>query len=174
MILYRNLLYVSLQCQSLHVGVGFRRFVSPRPFFSLWPLGYVPTKTVRIFFWLYLRPNPFREVRICPYPSLDIQHPIPYLYPNTQITYLWCRYQIISYPAWFTLSVFESESEQKKKNKCNISYIRLYPICFHPQGYALTRVCRCAHALVHLRMIHVVALFLFLSWSMHLDRTTWT
>ena len=36
----------------------------------------------------YLKPNPFRGVEICPYPSLDIQHPIPYPYPNTQIAYL--------------------------------------------------------------------------------------
>ena len=36
----------------------------------------------------YLRPNSFREVQICPYPSPDIQHPIPYPYPNTQIAYL--------------------------------------------------------------------------------------
>jgi len=31
----------------------------------------------------YLRPNSFRGVQICPYPSPNIQHPIPYLYPNT-------------------------------------------------------------------------------------------
>ena len=36
----------------------------------------------------YSRPNPSRGVQICPYPSTDIQHPIPYPYPNTQITYL--------------------------------------------------------------------------------------
>jgi cis-zeatin O-glucosyltransferase len=30
----------------------------------------------------YSRPNPFRVVQICPYPSPDIQHPIPYPYPN--------------------------------------------------------------------------------------------
>jgi hypothetical protein len=30
----------------------------------------------------YSRPNSFRRVQICPYPSLDIQHPIPYPYPN--------------------------------------------------------------------------------------------
>ena len=36
----------------------------------------------------YSKPNPFRGVEICPYPSLDIQHPIPYPYPNTQIAYL--------------------------------------------------------------------------------------
>ena len=36
----------------------------------------------------YSRPNSFRGVLIHPYPSLDIQHPIPYLYPNTQIAYL--------------------------------------------------------------------------------------
>ena len=33
----------------------------------------------------YSRPNPFRGVEICPYPSPDIQHPIPYPYPNTQL-----------------------------------------------------------------------------------------
>jgi hypothetical protein len=31
----------------------------------------------------YSRSNPFRGVQICPYPSPDIQHPIPYPYPNT-------------------------------------------------------------------------------------------
>ena len=36
----------------------------------------------------YLKPNLFRGVKICPYPSPDIQHPIPYPYPNTQIAYL--------------------------------------------------------------------------------------
>ena len=36
----------------------------------------------------YSKPNPFRGVEICPYPSPDIQHPIPYPYPNTQIAYL--------------------------------------------------------------------------------------
>jgi hypothetical protein len=36
----------------------------------------------------YSIPNSFRGVQICPYPSPDIQHPIPYPYPNTQITYL--------------------------------------------------------------------------------------
>ena len=36
----------------------------------------------------YSKPNPFRGVEICPYPSQDIQHPIPYPYPNTQIGYL--------------------------------------------------------------------------------------
>ena len=36
----------------------------------------------------YSKPNPFIEVEICPYPSPDIQHPIPYPYPNTQIAYL--------------------------------------------------------------------------------------
>jgi hypothetical protein len=60
------------------------------------------------FFLTYSRPNPFRRVRpniqnricirlegfslifktvfeICSYPSLDIQHPIPYSYPDTQM-----------------------------------------------------------------------------------------
>ena len=46
----------------------------------------------------YSKLNPFRGVEICPYLSLDIQHPIPYPYPNTQIAYLWCRYPIVSYP----------------------------------------------------------------------------
>ena len=36
----------------------------------------------------YSKPNPFRGVEICPYPSPDIQHSIPYPYPNTQIAYL--------------------------------------------------------------------------------------
>ena len=36
----------------------------------------------------YSRPNPFRGVQICPYPSPDIEHPIPYPYPNNQIVYL--------------------------------------------------------------------------------------
>ena len=31
----------------------------------------------------YLRPNSFRGVQICLYPSPNIQHPIPYPYPNT-------------------------------------------------------------------------------------------
>ena len=34
----------------------------------------------------YSRPNPFKGVHICSYPSPDIQYPIPY--PNTQIAYL--------------------------------------------------------------------------------------
>ena len=46
----------------------------------------------------YSKPNPFRGVEICPYSSPDIQHPIPYPYPNTQSVYLWCRYPIVSYP----------------------------------------------------------------------------
>jgi hypothetical protein len=36
------------------------------------------------------------------------------------------------YLAWLILSVFESKSGQKYENKCNISNIRPYPICFHP------------------------------------------
>ena len=36
----------------------------------------------------YSKPNSFRGVEICPYPSPDIQHLIPYSYPNTQIVYL--------------------------------------------------------------------------------------
>jgi hypothetical protein len=36
----------------------------------------------------YSRPNSFRRVQICPYPSPNIQYPIPYPYPNTQIIYL--------------------------------------------------------------------------------------
>ena len=36
----------------------------------------------------YSRPNPFSEVQIYPYLSPDIQHPIPYPYPNNQIAYL--------------------------------------------------------------------------------------
>ena len=40
-------------------------------------------------FRLYSRPNPFREVQICPYSSLDIQHPIPYPYPNMQIAFFY-------------------------------------------------------------------------------------
>ena len=31
----------------------------------------------------YSRPNSFRGVQICPYPSPNIQHPIPYPYSNT-------------------------------------------------------------------------------------------
>ena len=31
----------------------------------------------------YSRPNSFRGVQICPYPSPNIQHLIPYPYPNT-------------------------------------------------------------------------------------------
>jgi hypothetical protein len=69
-------------------------------------------------FRLNSRPNPFRGVQICPHPNPDIQHPIPYPYPNTQITYLLCRYLIVSYPAWLTLSVFKSKSEQNE-NKCD-------------------------------------------------------
>jgi hypothetical protein len=38
-------------------------------------------------FLLYLRPNLFRGIQIRPNPSSDIQHPIPYLYLNTEITY---------------------------------------------------------------------------------------
>jgi len=34
-------------------------------------------------FRLYLRSNSFREVQICPYPSLNIQYSISYPYPNT-------------------------------------------------------------------------------------------
>jgi len=67
----------------------------------------------------YLIPTLFGGLKICPY-------------PNTQIAYLWCWYPIVSYPAWLTLSVFESESRQKYENKCNISDIRPYPIRFHP------------------------------------------
>jgi hypothetical protein len=78
----------------------------------------------------YSRPNPFRGIQICPYPSPDIQYLIPYPYPNTQIVYLWCRCPILSYPTLLVLSVFESESGQKYENKCNISDIRLYPIRF--------------------------------------------
>ena len=39
-------------------------------------------------FRLYSRPNPFREIQICSYPSLDIQNLIQYPYPNIQIAYL--------------------------------------------------------------------------------------
>jgi hypothetical protein len=38
---------------------------------------------------------------------------------------------MLSYLAWLTQSVFESESGQKYENKCNISDIRPYSICFH-------------------------------------------
>jgi len=31
----------------------------------------------------YSRPNLFRGVQICPYPSPNSQHPIPNPYPNT-------------------------------------------------------------------------------------------
>jgi len=37
-----------------------------------------------------------------------------------------------------TLSVFESESDQKYKNKYDINDIRPYPICFHPYTHAIT------------------------------------
>jgi hypothetical protein len=37
-----------------------------------------------------------------------------------------------SYPAWLTLSVFESESDQNYENKYGIGDIRPYPIRFHP------------------------------------------
>ena len=83
----------------------------------------------------YLKPNPFRGVEICLYPSPDIQHLTPYPYPNSQIAYLWCRYPIISYPAWLTLSIFKFEFGQKYKNKYNIGDIRSYPIRFHPYLY---------------------------------------
>ena len=36
----------------------------------------------------YSRPNPFKGAQICSYPSPNIQHPIPYPYPNIQIAYL--------------------------------------------------------------------------------------
>ena len=36
----------------------------------------------------YLKSNPFRGDEIYPNPSPDIQPPIPYPYPNTQIAYL--------------------------------------------------------------------------------------
>jgi hypothetical protein len=50
---------------------------------------------------------------------------------------------IVSYPVWLTISVFEFESEQKYENKCNISHIRLYPICFHPYTYmTLKHICK--------------------------------
>jgi hypothetical protein len=38
----------------------------------------------------------------------------------------------VSYPAFFILFVFESESGHKYENKYNISDIRPYPIRFHP------------------------------------------
>ena len=90
---------------------------------------------VRIFIRPSVRPNPFRGVQVSPYPSPDIQHLIPYPYPNTEIVFLWCRHPIVSYPTWLTLSVFESESDQKYENKYNISDIRSYPIRFHPYSF---------------------------------------
>ena len=36
----------------------------------------------------YSKSNSFRGVQICSHLSPDIQHSIPYPYPNTQITYL--------------------------------------------------------------------------------------
>ena len=84
----------------------------------------------------YSKLNPFREVEICLYPSSNIQYPIPYPYSNTQIAYLWCRYSIVSYPAWLILSVFESESGRKYENKYNISDIHPYLIRFHPYAHA--------------------------------------
>ena len=39
-------------------------------------------------FRAYLRLDPFRGVQIYLYPSPDIQYPMQYLYPNTQIVYL--------------------------------------------------------------------------------------
>jgi hypothetical protein len=89
----------------------------------------------------YSRPNLFRGLLICPYLNLNIKHPIPYLYPDTQIAYLWCRYPIVSYLAWLTLSVSESEYGQKYENKYNISDIRPYPIRFHP--YDSVRIIPC-------------------------------
>ena len=52
----------------------------------------------------------------------------------------------IRYPAWLTLSVFEFESGQKYKNKCNIGDIRPYPIHFHPYPRGLTHGCSQAAA----------------------------
>jgi hypothetical protein len=72
-------------------------------------------------FRTYSRPNLFKGVQICSYPSPDIQHPILYPYSNTQIAYLWCRYPIVSYR--LTLFLFESEFGQKYENKCNLSDI---------------------------------------------------
>ena len=71
----------------------------------------------------YSRPNPFRGVQICPYPSTDIQHPIPYPYPNNQIAYLWCRYPIVSYPSWLTISVFENPNPDRNMKTNVISVI---------------------------------------------------
>ena len=88
----------------------------------------------------YSRPNSFRGVQIYPYLSSDIQHTIPYPYPNTEIAYLWCRYPIISYPAWLILSVFEYKSRLKYENKYNISDIRSYLIRFHPYSLATKRL----------------------------------
>jgi len=75
----------------------------------------------RYGYFLTVFENLFRGVYIRSYSSPDIQHPILYPYLNTQIVHLWHWYLIISYPAWFTLSVFEFESGQKYENKCKIS-----------------------------------------------------
>jgi hypothetical protein len=83
-------------------------------------------------FWPYSTLNSFIKVQICLYWSPDIQHPIPYLYPNSQIAYLWPRYLIVSDLTKFILSVFESKFEQKYENKCSIGDIHLYPIRFRP------------------------------------------
>jgi hypothetical protein len=42
---------------------------------------------------------------------------------------------IVSYPAFFILSVFESESGHKYENKYDISDIRPYLIRFHPYSW---------------------------------------
>jgi hypothetical protein len=99
-------------------------FVTNSGWISLSQMMLIMGENGTDIFWLYSRPDLFRGVQICLWPSLGIQRPIRYLYPNAQIVYLWCRYSIISYPAWLTLSIFESESEQKYENKYNICRIR--------------------------------------------------
>jgi hypothetical protein len=61
----------------------------------------------------YSRPNSFKGVRICLSP--DIQNLISYPYSNTQIVYLSCRYTIIFYPEWLTLSYSNSNSNVNMK-----------------------------------------------------------
>jgi hypothetical protein len=99
--------------------------------------SHLGLKTIRIFSDRIrdrIHLERFRSVRI---QVRIFKHPIPYPYPNNQITYLWRRYPIISYSTWLTISVFKSKSGQKYKNKYNISDIRSYPICFHPYSHRI-------------------------------------
>jgi hypothetical protein len=80
-----------VQAKSLHFGSAFANRADPQfvvVTHELDPLGR--DENGMDIFRLYSRPNPFRGVQICPYLSLEIQHPIPHLYSNTQI-YGWQR-----------------------------------------------------------------------------------